>query len=327
MTSNWLSSGPAAVQQGPPKYTTLPAKVPPPPPKPPAPPPPPPTPPGPPPQGGPPDLTDTQRNAYTLLKDLFHTYNLDTLAPEILTLIQKGYQQDTIPVMLQETDAYKQRFAGNAIRAKNGLKVLSPAEYLSVEDSYQQVLRSYGLPSGFYDQPSDFHQWIGNDVAPAEVDKRASIASEAVNTSDPFYLQSLQQMGLSQGDMVAHMLDSTRALPILQKQVAAAKVGAEALKQGLTFDNTRVQQFVDQGLTQQQAQQGYQVIGENLQNAQNLAGIYGQDYGQTQMENELLGGSGLASQQRKRLAAQETGTFTGTESAQKSFGQATRGEF
>ena len=45
-------------------------------------------------------LTPTQQNAYDTLKALFHTYDLDSLAPEILKLIQQGYTNDTIPTML-----------------------------------------------------------------------------------------------------------------------------------------------------------------------------------------------------------------------------------
>jgi hypothetical protein len=283
------------------------------------------TPPGTGPGGG---LTQPQQNAYDVLKSLFHTYDLDSLAPEILKMIQNGYDTSTIPTLLQETDAYKQRFAGNAIREKNGLAVLSPAEYLSVEASYQQVLRSYGLPSGFYDQHSDFTDWIGKNVSSVEIDKRAQIASDAVNTSDPFYVQSLQQMGFSQGDLISHVLDPDRALPLLQKQIQASQIGAEAMRQGLTYDSNRALQFASQGVTQNTAAQAYQQIGANAATAAQLSQIYGQQYGQADMEDELLGNSGAASQKRKLLAGQEQGAFQGqASSADKSFNVATRGEF
>jgi hypothetical protein len=273
-------------------------------------------------------LTQPQQNAYDVLKSLFHTYDLDSLAPEILKMIQNGYDTSTIPTLLQETDAYKQRFAGNAIREKNGLAVLSPAEYLSVEASYQQVLRSYGLPSGFYDQHSDFTDWIGKNVSSVEIDKRAQIASDAVNTSDPFYVQSLQQMGFSQGDLISHVLDPDRALPLLQKQIQASQIGAEAMRQGLTYDSNRALQFASQGVTQNTAAQAYQQIGANAATAAQLSQIYGQQYGQADMEDELLGNSGAASQKRKLLAGQEQGAFQGqASSADKSFNVATRGEF
>jgi len=278
-----------------------------------------------PPGGG---LNQQQQNAFDTLKALFHTYDLDSLAPEILKMIQNGYDTSTIPTLLQETDAYKQRFAGNITREKNGLGVLSPAEYLSVEASYQQVLRSYGLPSGFYDQHSDFTDWIGKNVSAVELDKRAQIASDAVNSSDPFYVQSLQQMGFSQGDMISHVLDPDRALPLLQKQIQASQIGAEALRQGLSYDTNSALQFASQGVSQNTAAQAYQQIGANAATAAQLSQIYGQQYGQTDLEDELLGNSGMASQKRKQLAGQEQAAFAGqASSADKSFNVATRGEF
>ena len=189
-------------------------------------------------------------------------------------------------------------------------------------------MRSYGLPAGFYDSHSDFTDWIGKDVSASEIDKRASIAADAVNSSDPYYLQSLQQMGLTQGDMIANILDQNRALPILQKQIAASQIGAEALRQGLTMNNDRAMLFASQGVTQNAAQQAYQQIGAVGNEAQQLSQIYGDQYSTEDLEDELLGNSGLASAKRKALVNKETSAFSGAAGAgTKSFSTYTRGEF
>lgn len=251
-------------------------------------------------------------DAYYDLQQLFDSYGLGSLAPEILKLLQQGYSETAVSSMLQETDAYKQRFAGNTVRQQNGLAVLDPADYLSAEAGYRQVLQQYGLPTGFYDQPSDFNNWIGSDVSVSEIQERAKDASTAVNNSDPAYLQALGQLGLNTGDLTAAMLDTSRALPILEQTISAAQIGQAALDNGLNFNNSQALKLADAGVTQQQAQAGYQQIGQFLPTAEQLGSIYGVNYGQQQMENDLLGQNGLASQQRAQLKNDETNQFAGT---------------
>ena len=82
------------------------------------------------------------------------------------------------------------------------------------------------------------------------------------------------------------------------------------------------------GVTQDQARQGYGVIGEALPTTQQLSSIYGEQLGQGDLEDEFLGGSGLASQKRKLLAQREAGQFAGSAgTSQKSLGSKSRGEY
>lgn len=274
------------------------------------------------------ELDPTKRNAYELLVDMFRRYGLESLSPTILELIQKGYTQDTVMIMLQESDAYKQRFSANGERVKSGLKALSPAEYITLENTYRQVMESHGLPRGFYDQASDFTSWISNDVSPNEINERVQIGSNAVNNSDPSYIQALRRMGLGDGDLIAAALDRDRALPILQKVVKASQIGAEALRNGLTLDTSRMNQFADRGVTQAQAQQGYGTVAEALPTANRLSSIYGEQLGQKELEDEFLGQSGTASQKRKQLAQREAAQFSGSAgTSQRSLGTKSRGEF
>ena len=95
------------------------------------------------------DLTGANRDAATAVLNLFTQYGLASLAPKIVEYIRNGYSADTASIMLQDTSEYKTRFAGNAARVKAGLSALSPAQYLSTEKSYGDVMRKYGLPAGF----------------------------------------------------------------------------------------------------------------------------------------------------------------------------------
>ena len=267
-------------------------------------------------------------NAYEELKAMFDSYDLGSLAPLILQMTQDGLDKDTISLRLQQTDQYKQRFKGNEERKKLGLGVLAPAEYIALERQYRQILESNGLPKGFYDQHDDFAGWIGQDVSPAEIQWRAETAADAANNSDQFYIQTLRDYGLGQGDLVASLLDRERALPILQKTVKASLIGAEARRNSLGLEADRAMMFAQLGVTQDAARQAYQVIGENLPAAQRLGTIYGEAFGQTDLEDELLGGSGEAASKRNRLASAERAMFSGSSGlGQRALGATVRSDY
>lgn len=272
--------------------------------------------------------SNEERNAYEYLKRTFESWGLGSLAPKILEYIQQGYDADTIMLMLQDTPEYKQRFAGNEARKAAGLPVLQPAEYLALERQYRQIMSAAGLPAGFYDDNSDFTSWIGGDVSPAEIQERVSLASSALYSSDSYYLQTLKSYGLGDGDLVAYMLDQKKALPLLQKQVRAAQVGAEAARNALGITQSRAEYFADMGVTGEQARQAYQSIAENVPTAEKLGALYGESFGQADLEDELLGGSGLASAKRKRLSLQEASRFAGRSGVgDKALSGKSRGEY
>lgn len=255
-------------------------------------------------------LTGDQRNAYSALVDVFNTYGLGSLAPDILKYVQQGFNSDTISLLLQNTDAYKQRFAGNQIRLKNGYAVLSPADYIATENAYRQSMRAAGLPSGFYDSTSDFANFIGDDVSASEMNSRVQIASQATLTASPQYTQALKQMGLSSGDLTAYFLDPTKALPLLQQQAATAAIGSEALVRGLSFDQGYAQQLAQAGFSQSQAAQGYSQIAGEFQTLQNAARNFGGlNYGYNTEEQAIFQPGAGAPGQNASLIRQSLESF------------------
>lgn len=260
-------------------------------------------------------LTGDKRDAFLLLQARFKEFGLETLAPKIFDYIKNGYSTDTIYQLLQDTSEYKQRFAGNEQRKREGLPVLSPSEYLSVEASYRQILQTAGMPSGFYDQPGDFVGWIGRNVSPSEIQSRVDLATQATVLANPTYRQALNLMGISDNELTAYFLDQQRALPYLQKAAATAAVGAGALAQGLTFDQSYAETLATQGVTAQQAREGYSQIAGELPELSKLGSIYGQEFNQRTAEQAVFEGQADAMQKRRRLASQERGAFGGASGA------------
>ena len=257
------------------------------------------------------DLTGANRNAMAYMNNILKQYGLTSLGGDVLKMVQQGYQNDAISYQLTQTKAYQQRFAGNAIRVKNGLSELSPAEYLATERSYQQVLQSAGLPKGFYDSHSDFTNMIGKDVSPTEMKWRADTAAKYVQQTDPHTRDALQQYyGIDQNHLVAHFLDPNAAQSILQKQANAADIGSAALDQNLKATTRgRAETWADQGVTGAQAQTGYQKVAAVLPEDQQLQRRYGGDFSQTTAEDEVLGGLASAARKRSELEDKEKAQF------------------
>jgi hypothetical protein len=257
-------------------------------------------------------LTGASRDAFVALNDLFISYGLGSLAPKIFSYIQNGYSADTISLLLQDTAEYKQRFAGNELRKKQGLAVLNPADYLATEASYRQILASAGLPKSFYDQTSDFTNWIGGDVSPTEIKGRVDLATAATTAADPFLKQQMAAFyGVDDAHLTAYFLDQTKALPLLQKQEAAAQFGAEAARRGLLSDKNSMMDYVNQGFSQSQASQGFQQVAEELPNLQALAARFGTTFGQAEEESTVFGTNANSLTKKKALGTQERAMFGG----------------
>lgn len=261
-------------------------------------------------------LTGAQESARTIVREYLRQWGLTELSADVDRLIREGIGSDAITIQLRDTEAYKRRFQANQAREAAGLPVLSPAEYLAAEDAYRQVLRTYGLPASFYDQPDDFHQFISRDVSPEEVNARAAAAQTTWLTTDQGVRDAWRSFyGLTDGAAIASILDPDRALPIVQRMVTAAQLGSLASRNGLGADRDRFEQYADRGITAEQAAQGFADIGQTLTTDQAIARRFGQTF--TQAESEAGRIAGLASAQRKQreLAQSESALFDGRAAA------------
>lgn len=256
-------------------------------------------------------LTGDQRDAYAAITNMLEAYNLSSLAPTVFGFIQQGYSSDTISVLLQNTEAYKQRFSANEARRQKGLPVLSPAEYLAVEQSYRQIMSTAGLPPGYYDQPDDFTSLLANDVSPTEVQQRVQTASSIINNIDPNVISQWEQF-YTRGDIVAYALDPERATQVLQRQASAAVAAAAGQAQGVQVDKSLAEQIGSTGLSDSSIRQGMGTVSTLATNGQHLAAIYGGTYDAETAANEVFFNDASATEKRRRLASQERGSFTGS---------------
>lgn len=259
-------------------------------------------------------LTGDQQSAYDILRDMLKQWDLQDLLPDVLQMVQSGQTSQQISISLQDTDAYKKRFAGNELRRQKGMPVLAPSEYLRVEQSYRQIMESNGLPVGFYDSPSDFSDWIGKDVSPNEISQRVNFAVSAAQRADEGTRQAFRDFyGVDTAHLAAYFLDQERAMPSIQKQAKAAAIGAGAYNNGTALTRNQAEYLAQSDTVP--IQQIDQVMGQAsgyARDAGKLAQFYNDNYDVNTAATELFMGDAAAKKKREDLIAQERATFGGS---------------
>jgi len=264
---------------------------------------------------------EKRKSAYDLLMEEFDRYGLGSLVENIKGLVQENVSPSEFTIRLRQTDAYKRRFAANAQRVAQGLGAISEADYIGLEDQYQNIMRQYGLPATYYTKgemgrQEGFEKFIANDISAVELEDRIQTAQNRVINANPEVSRALKEFypDITNGDILAYTLDPKNAIKNIQRKVTAAEIGGAALAQGLQTGLNRAEELAGYGITKEQAQQGYQTVAEVSPRGSLLSDIYKQGpYGQVQAEQEVfnLAGSAEAARQRKKLTSLETAAFSG----------------
>jgi hypothetical protein len=261
------------------------------------------------------------RSAYALLLSEFTRYGLEALVTPLQDLIKQGLSGPEFQIALRNSDAYQKRFAANTDRIKKGLTALSPAEYLALEDGYQNLMRNYGLPASFYAKDSlgtqaGFNKLIANDVSAIELEDRIVTAQKRVIDAAPEVTTALKRFypDINSSDILGYTLDPEKGLADIKRKITAAEIGGAALAAGLDTSLTDAEYLRRYGVTAETARQGFGIIGGGLERGRQLASIYQQpDYTQAVAEEEIfnLPGQTESQQKRKKIIGLEKAEFGG----------------
>lgn len=229
---------------------------------------------------------------------------------------------------IRELPAYKERFAGNIARAENGYGMLDEGTYLQMEKQYREAMHAAGIPEGFSDSPKDFAEFIANDVSVQEVTARAELAGQLAVTKNPQLWKELESRGLEKGDVAAYLLNPDKALPLIQRKIDRAEMGAVARDTGMNFakGNKFENKLVGKGISSEEAKAAMETAADERGDVNNLARVYGEkgfsDKGLVKQELGIGGKKTRKAKQRlKGLASQERATFSGRAGgAQSAFG-------
>ena len=262
-----------------------------------------------------------RKSAFNILKMEFEQFGLGSLVDSISNLLTDGTPPAEFALRLRGTQEYKDRFKANEIRLSKGLAALSPADYVALEDKYQDIMRNYDLPESYYTKDETgrqvgFEQLIGSDVSSTELENRIITAKDRVVNANPEVSKALKQFypDITDGDILAYALDPKNALKTIQSKVTAAEIGGTAMQFGLGTSLARAEELQKYGVDKASATEGYSAIGTGLQRGSELASIYGESpYSQATAESEVfkLTGQAEARRQRQKVTGLEKATFGG----------------
>ena len=212
------------------------------------------------------------QSAYDILLSEFNQYGLGALVEPLKNLIQSGPSSAELTLALRATDAYQKRFAANKSRVAAGLSALNEAEYIRLENQYQNVMRNYGLPASYYAKDTTgrqegFEKLIGFDVSATELEDRVLTAQNRVINAAPEVTTALKQFypDITNGDILAYTLDPAKGLSEIKRKVTAAEIGGAALGSKLGTSAARAEELARYGVTAETARAGYGAIGGGLE--------------------------------------------------------------
>ena len=265
-------------------------------------------------------LTSDQESGLAYIQDSLREYGFtDQEAAELSEWakgeIVNGSSPTLVRQRLWEQPAFKRRFKVIFDRRSKGLPAISPAEVLEYERRARQLFQEAGLPPGFYDSPDDFYNFLLNDVSISELNGRVEVARTMLySVSQEDRLEMKRLYGLSEGQEIAYVLDSARALPLLQNQFAAARASGAALRSGYGQLNlTEAERLAVAGVSGEEAAQGFGALVQSRELFTALPGLEASEDTITR-EEQLSGtftGNALAAERIRRRAEMRVAAFRG----------------
>ena len=270
-----------------------------------------------------------RKSAFDVIREKFTSMGIKDVGDDIAAIFAgKGTDRfgkafDEIPttsegfyLQLINTKSYYDRFGSvNEARLKQGYKALDEKTIVGMEDEYQKVLTSYNMPTGFYDQTTDFQSFLKNNLTNVDVANIIQAYRDFVTTgTDSNVRKQLKDLyGIGDEALTAYMIDPTKGQGILEQIAGKNMNTAAALIEGLTAEQAQMAQAYGAGsLGYGSQRQKYSQVQQELQTTGNLAAIYGENFGAKEAIAAEFGGDVQAQAQAARIKATGQAAFGGT---------------
>lgn len=203
----------------------------------------------------------TDASAY--LQGILDQYGLSSLVSWAWQMLQAGASEDEIIQQLRQRPEYEARFPGLNQMRQTG-RAVSENQWIEYEQRAVGAMREAGLPTGFYDQPSDIGRFITGEVSLDELEERIQMAEESTLSVSQQARQQWAEYGYSPGDLTATFLNPDVAEPILRQQWVAAQTSATAMRAGFgALARQEAEQVGGLVQSQQEAEQGLSRLAAN----------------------------------------------------------------
>lgn len=175
-----------------------------------------------------------------LVQEMLNRYGLGGLVDVVMGFWTDEMNEAQIMQRLRDHPDFIARFPAISAREAAGLSAVSPEEILQYEDTVRDIFNRAGFPSTFYDTPQEIQELMVNDFSPTEVQERVFEAFVEINRN-PDLLETFGNY-FADGDqtsaaLASWVLDPSRAVPAIERAVAATKFGGTGA--GFGFDLSR----------------------------------------------------------------------------------------
>lgn len=256
-------------------------------------------------------------SAKATLAATLSSYGLSSLTDWAWGQYLSGVPADQIMLDLRGRPEYAQRFPGMAALSQQG-HAISEAQYISAEQSYSSQMRAYGLPAGFYDDPTDFAKLISGNVSAQEFGDRLSMAEQAAMSNPQGVelrnqLASLYGIPNAQGAATAYFIDPDRAEPLIKQQFASAQASAISNQSGFgSLTLGQAEKVAGTGASTDALSQGFASLSQMGELTHGLVGDAGsQGVSRDQLLNATFAGDGAAQAALKKEQQRRTAAFAG----------------
>ncbi len=260
--------------------------------------------------------TKARRTAQQDFKAALGELGLADLADEVDRMIKLDYTVSQIKMELPKSESYKMRFPGmETLRAAG--RAISEATYISNEKGYLQTLRAYGLDTAVLGSRTELGKYIANEVSPREFEERVNIAATRVK-DNPDVTAAFKSFypEVDQGGVIAYLLNPSKGMDIIKKQIRISEIGAASQLAGFGRDIVGTDQAA--ALISAVGETGYGALRAEFMKARQLANtqrrlaqIEGQSYSDLEAIGAVVGDDINKALASERRAARETSRFGG----------------
>lgn len=259
-------------------------------------------------------------DALAIIDQALSVYGLQNLSTWAWDEITSGATTNQVLVDMYSTPQFKARFPGIFIRQQNGLPPISPADYVTYEDNFKQLLNQYGggVLNEIYNQ-DEITKLIGGDTSIPEVQQRLQDGFAEISTAPVQVRSAFAQMFGPAGDaaLAAYVMDTSIAAPVLEKHVLAAQLQGTAAMSTVDINNALAMQLAQAGETTSQ-------MGNVATQVGTEAPLYTPQVGRTMTPTQTAGvaaATGVSAEAEAEVAAatsEAEGAFKGGGQAEQS---------
>lgn len=218
-------------------------------------------------------MTSDQQSAKGLIDTFLATYGLSSLGDTAWQWYLTGQSTDQILLNLRGTSEYRARFPAMSTLSQRG-QAITETQYIDYEKSIAQQNQAAGLPEGMYDTPDEIANLLTNNVSPSEYQARLQSYQTAAWQTPPEVRQALTDYyGVTPGQLTAFFIDPDMALPLIQRDLAAAQAGGTSVRTGFgPLAQPDAEYLASLGLSPDQLTTGFNTLANENQIIQGLPG-------------------------------------------------------